>query len=104
MLEHLQEHQLAIALDNCEWHRSRVNFLGYIILPEGVEMDQEKIRTIVEWKAPDSVNGVQSFLGLANFYRQFIEVIQSSLVRQPTLQKCRTNSSGQMNVVALLRS
>ena len=61
VLEHLQEHQLAIAPDKCEWHRSRVNFLGYIISPEGVEMDDEKIRTVVEWEAPDSVQGVQSF-------------------------------------------
>ena len=73
MLERLQEHQLAIAPDKCEWHRSRVNFLCYIISPEGVEMDQEKIRTVVEWEAPDSVKAVQSFLGFANFYQRFIE-------------------------------
>ena len=73
VLKRLQEHQLAIAPDKCEWHRSRLNFLGYIISPEGVEMDQEKIRTVVEWEAPDSVKGVQSFLEFANFYRRFIE-------------------------------
>ena len=73
VLERLQEHQLAIACDKCEWHRSRVNFLGYIMSPEGVEMDQEKIRTVVEWEAPDSVKGVQSFLGFANVYRRFKE-------------------------------
>ena len=73
MLERLEEHQLAIAADKCEWQTSSVNFLGYIISPEGVEMDQEKIRTVVEWEAPDSVKGVQSFLGFANFYRRFIE-------------------------------
>ena len=39
VLERLQEHQLGIAPDKCEWHRSRVNFLGYNISPEGVEMD-----------------------------------------------------------------
>ena len=36
-------------------------------------MDREKIRTVVEWEAPDSVKGVQSFLGFAHFYRRFIE-------------------------------
>ena len=36
-------------------------------------MDQEKIRTVIEWEAPDSVKGVQSFLGFANVYRRFIE-------------------------------
>ena len=58
LLERLQEHQLAIAPDKCEWHRSRVNFLDYILSPEGVEMNQEKIRTVVEWEAPDLVEGV----------------------------------------------
>ena len=72
-MERLQEYQLAIASDKCEWHRSRVNFLSYIISPQGVEMDQEKIRTVVEWEAPDLVKGVQSFLGFANFYQRFIE-------------------------------
>ena len=72
LLEHHQEYQVAIAPKKCEWHRSRVNFLGYIISPEGVEIDQETIRTVVEWEAPDSVKGVQSFLGFANVYRRFI--------------------------------
>ena len=48
VLECHQDHQLAIAPDKCEWHRSGVNFLGYIISPEAVEMGQEKIRTVVE--------------------------------------------------------
>ena len=73
VLESLQEHQLAIVPNKCEWHRSRVNFLGYIISPEGVEIDQEKIRSVVAWEAPDSVQGVQSFLGFSNFYQRFIE-------------------------------
>ena len=73
VLERRQEHQLAITPDKCECHRSRVNFLGYLISPEGVELDQEKIRTVVEWEAPDSVKGVQLFLGFANFYWRFIE-------------------------------
>ena len=73
VLEHLQKHQLAIARDKCEWHRFKVIFLPYIILPEGVEMDQEKIRTVVEWEAPELVKGVQSFLGFANFYWRFTE-------------------------------
>src|SRR5436853_769558 len=73
VLSRLQEHQLAIAPDKCEWHRSKVNFLGYIISEEGIEMDQAKIQTVLEWEAPTTVKEVQSFLGFANFYRRFIE-------------------------------
>src|SRR5436853_4505217 len=73
VLSRLQEHQLSIAPDKCEWHRSKVNFLGYIISEEGIEMDQAKIQTVLEWEAPTTVKEVQSFLGFANFYPRFIE-------------------------------
>ena len=52
---------------------SKVNFLGYIISENGIEMDQEKIRTVLEWKEPTTVKEVQCFLGFANFYRRFIQ-------------------------------
>ena len=61
------------APEKCEWHKSQVNFLGYIISAEGVEMDQEKIKTVQEWDAPKTVKDIQSFLGFANFYLRFIE-------------------------------
>ena len=64
---------MAIAPKKCEWHKSKVNFLGYIISVEGVEMDQEKIKTVLEWDAPETVKDIQSFLGFANFYRRFIQ-------------------------------
>ena len=64
---------MAIAPEKCEWHKSRVNFLGDIISADGVEMDQEKIKTVLEWDAPETVKDIQSFLGFANFYRRFIE-------------------------------
>src|SRR5258706_4223304 len=73
VLDRLQEHRLAIATEKCEWHKSKVNFLGYIISEEGIEMDQEKIKTILQWDPPGAVKEVQSFLGFANFYRHFIE-------------------------------
>jgi len=43
-------------------------YLGYVMSPEGPRMDEEKIRTIRDWKEPTNVKGVQSFLGFANFY------------------------------------
>ena len=64
---------LVITPEKCEWHKSRVNFLGYIISAIGVEMDQEKIKTVLEWDAPETVKDIQLFLGFANFYWRFIE-------------------------------
>ena len=78
VLSRLQEHQLAIAPDKCEWHRSKVNFLGYIISEEGIEMDQAKIQTVLEWEAPTTVKKVQSFLGFANFIDGSLRATPSS--------------------------
>ena len=64
---------MAIAPEKCEWHKSRVNYLGYIISANGVEMYPEKINTVLEWDAPETVKDIQPFLGFANFYRRFIE-------------------------------
>ena len=72
-LTRLQEHKPSIAPEKCKWHKSKVNYLGYIISAEGVEMDQEEIKTLLEWNAPETVKDIQSFLGFANFYRRFIE-------------------------------
>jgi len=46
--------------------------LGYVISPQELRMDEEKIWTIKEWKEPTNVKGIQSFLGFANFYWCFI--------------------------------
>ena len=54
----LEKHKLAIAREICEWHKSRVNFLSYIISADGIEMDQEKIKTVLEWDAPESVKDI----------------------------------------------
>ncbi|XDV37137.1 hypothetical protein PO909_006790 [Leuciscus waleckii] len=45
---------------------------GYIVSSEGIRMDPEKVKAVVEWPSPDSRKALQRFLGFANFYRRFI--------------------------------
>ena len=59
-------------MSKCEFHQKRVKFLGFIISDKGIEMDLDKVKSIVEWPTPTNKKEVQSFLGFANFYRRFI--------------------------------
>ena len=44
-----------------------------MIGPEGIKMEEEKVKGVLEWSTPKCVKDVQKFLGLANYYCQFIE-------------------------------
>ena len=50
-----------------------MDFLGVVIGPEGIKMEKEKVKGVLEWPTPKCVKNVQKFLGLANYYRWFIE-------------------------------
>ena len=50
-----------------------MEFLGGVIGPEGVKIEKEKVKGVLEWLMPKCVKDVQKFLGLANYYCQFIE-------------------------------
>ncbi|MGL4357092.1 MAG: reverse transcriptase/ribonuclease H family protein, partial [Cetobacterium sp.] len=72
VLQKLREHQLYLKLEKCEFHTPSVQFLGYIIDPDGVKMDQGKVEAITHWTQPKTIKELQRFLGFANFYRRFI--------------------------------
>jgi len=72
VLTRVRDTGLKLKASKCEFHATETEYLGYVIFPEGLKMDEEKIRTIRDWKEPTNVKGVQSFLDFANFYRWFI--------------------------------
>jgi hypothetical protein len=64
----LQEINLDIPPNQCEWNQKQVEFLGYLISGEGVSMSENKIETIPKWEIPESVKDVQSCFRFANIY------------------------------------
>ncbi|KAL0194729.1 hypothetical protein M9458_008301, partial [Cirrhinus mrigala] len=90
VLQKLREHSLYLKLEKCEFHRSSVQFLGYIISAEGVEMDQGKVQAIQEWPTPSTIKELQWFLGFSNFYHRFIKGY--SMITAP-LTSCGVNQN-----------
>ena len=72
-LQMLREHQLYAKLSKCDFYRDRIQYLGHIILEEGILVDPENIEIIMNWSSPRNVTYVRSFMGLAGYYRRFIE-------------------------------
>ena len=64
---------LKIQPSKCHFLQKKVNFLGHIVSSEGVSPDPSKTDRAKGWPTPKSVQEVQQFLGLANYYRRFIK-------------------------------
>ena len=73
VLQTLLEHLLYAKLSKCQFWLDSVAFLGHIVSAEGVSVDPQKVEAILNWKPPTSVTEIRSFLGLAGYYRKFVE-------------------------------
>jgi hypothetical protein len=73
VLQCLREHKLYGKLSKCSFYQSKIHYLGHVISGEGIAMDPAKVEAIMEWPAPTNVPEVRSFMGLAGYYRRFIE-------------------------------
>ncbi|WOH15373.1 hypothetical protein DCAR_0934911 [Daucus carota subsp. sativus] len=72
-LQILRENQLYAKLSKCEFWLDHVVFLGHVISSKGIEVDPKKIEAIWNWEVPKNVTEVRSFLGMAGYYRRFVE-------------------------------
>ena len=73
ILQKLLEHRLYAKLSKCQFWLDSVAFLGQIVSAEGVSVDSQKVKDILNWKPPTSVTEIRSFLGLAGYYCKFVE-------------------------------
>ena len=73
IIKRLEENDLYVKLEKCKWKVREVGFLRVVIGPEGIKIEKEKVKGVLEWLTPKCVKDMQKFLGLANYYCQFIE-------------------------------
>ena len=72
VLMRLKEAHLKLHPKKCQFFKKSVAFLGHVISNNGVSTEPDKINAIVHWPTPTNLAEVQSFLGLASYYRRFI--------------------------------
>jgi hypothetical protein len=72
-LEKLKKEKLYAKFSKCEFWMEKVIFLGHVISKEGITVDLAKFKAVANWKRPKSSTEIRSFLGLAGYYRKFIE-------------------------------
>ncbi|KAL0556497.1 hypothetical protein IC582_005011 [Cucumis melo] len=73
VLQTLRDKQLYTMFSKCEFWLEQVVFLGHVVLAKGFSVDPQKVEALVNWERPISATEVRSFLGLAGYYRRFIE-------------------------------
>ncbi|GKB47012.1 putative reverse transcriptase domain-containing protein [Tanacetum coccineum] len=73
ILELLKKEELYAKFSKCEFWIPKVQFLGHMINSEGIHVDPAKIESIKDWTSPKSPTEIRQFLGLARYYRRFIE-------------------------------
>ena len=71
-VQRLREAKLYGRLHKCDFLKDKVDYLGFEVLSEGVHASPDKVKAIVEWPRPQTVDEVRSFLGLASYYIKFI--------------------------------
>lgn len=73
MLNRLQKAQLYAKKSKCHFYLDKVHFLGHTIDKDGIHVDDKKVKAMVDWPKPQKPKDAASFLGLAGFYRKFVE-------------------------------
>ena len=73
VLKRLKDAGLQADIKKSEFAVKKTKFLGLIISTDGVRKDPDKVSAVQDWPVPQSLKGLQSFLGFCNFYRAFLK-------------------------------
>ncbi|XP_063949873.1 uncharacterized protein LOC135152720, partial [Daucus carota subsp. sativus] len=88
-LEILRKEKLYAKFSKCEFWLQEVQFLGHIVSREGIKVDPAKIEAIMNWERPKTPTEIRSFLGLAGYYRRFVQ--DFSRIATPLTKLTRKN-------------
>ncbi len=69
----LRDQKLYAKQSKCEFNRPELRFLGMIVGRDGLKVDEAKVAVVRNWPVPQEVSALRGFLGLANYFRKFIQ-------------------------------
>ncbi len=90
VLNILQKESLFAKAEKCEFFKTSVEFLGFVLDGKGLAMSPNKVSAVKHWSKPTTLKGLQSFLGFCNFYRRFVQ--DYSAVVSPLTKLTRKNT------------
>jgi len=73
VLKRLEENDLYVKPEKYAWKVRKIEFLGVVIGPNGIEIEKEKVDGVLIWPEPKNIKDVRKFLGLTNYYWRFIK-------------------------------
>ena len=98
VLECLWLHKLCLRPKKCEFERTRIEYLGLIVLHGKVEMDTVKVSGVMDWSTPTNQKEVQAFLGFANFSVNSLKDFHT--MQDPCLSSQRRTQNGPVAIVS----
>ncbi|MBW0546413.1 hypothetical protein O181_086128 [Austropuccinia psidii MF-1] len=87
VLQRLRDNDLFAKASKCVFHSSSVEYLGYVVSSNGLNMDSSKVQKILNWPQPKNIKALQSLLGFANFYCHFIKNYSKKITALTSLLK-----------------
>jgi hypothetical protein len=104
ILQKLREHKLYAKQSKCEFWLKEVSFLGHVVSNGEISVDPSKVRDVLNWKPPTNVGEIRNFLGLAGYYKRFIEGFSKLAKPMTALLERMQSLCGQKSVRLTLRS
>ena len=101
VLQRMKELDLHLKIKKCKFGVSQIDYLGMVLSPEEIKMDQTKLNRVKQWPTPKTVKDVQSFMGFTNFYQKFIG--NYSNIARPLIDLTKKNEPWNWNRLAAVR-